>query len=144
MKKTVLIFAILTIVLSACSISPQPINYGKDGCSFCKMTIVDQQHGAQIVTEKGKAFKFDAIECMLNYNIQNQAQPVALFLINDFNGSGKLIDATQATYLISENIPSPMGAFLSGFESQQKATDLQQENGGELFNWEELNQHFSK
>ena len=132
MKKTVLIFAILTIVLSACSISPQPINYGKDGCSFCKMTIVDQQHSAQIVTEKG------------NYNIQNQAQPVALFLINDFNGSGKLIDATQATYLISENIPSPMGAFLSGFESQQKATDLQQENGGELFNWEELNQHFSK
>ena len=86
MKKTVLIFAILTVVLSACSISPQPINYGKDGCSFCKMTIVDKQHGTQIVTEKGKAFKFDAIECLLNYNYQNQEQPVALFLINDFNG----------------------------------------------------------
>lgn len=144
MKKTVLIFAILTVVLSACSISPQPINYGKDGCSFCKMTIVDKQHGAQIVTEKGKAFKFDAIECLLNYNNQNQEQPVALFLINDFNGSGDLIDATKATYLISENIPSPMGAYLSGFESQQKAVEIQQENGGELFNWEELNRQFAK
>ncbi|NBG66448.1 nitrous oxide reductase accessory protein NosL [Acidiluteibacter ferrifornacis] len=144
MKKTVLIFAILTVVLSACSISPQPINYGKDGCSFCKMTIVDKQHGAQIVTEKGKAFKFDAIECLLNYNNQNQEQQVALFLINDFNGSGDLIDATKATYLISENIPSPMGAYLSGFESQQKAVEIQQENGGELFNWEELNRQFAK
>jgi len=144
MKKIHLIFAILTVVLSSCSISPQPINYGKDGCSFCKMTIVDKQHAAEIVTDKGKSFKFDAVECMLNYNQENTENPVSLFLINDFSGSGELIDATKATYLISEEIPSPMGAFLSGFESQQKAQDIQQENGGKLFNWNELNEHFAK
>jgi copper chaperone NosL len=108
------------------------------------MTIVDKQHAAEIVTDKGKPFKFDAIECMLNYNQENTENPVSLFLINDFGGSGELIDATKATYLISEEIPSPMGAFLSGFESNQKAKDIQQENGGELFNWNELNEHFAK
>jgi copper chaperone NosL len=144
MKKIHLIFAILTVVFSSCSISPQPINYGKDGCSFCKMTIVDKQHAAEIVTDKGKSFKFDAVECMLNYNQENIENPVSLFLINDFSGSGELIDATKATYLISEEIPSPMGAYLSGFESEQKAKDIQEENGGELFNWNELNEHFAK
>lgn len=144
MKKIYLILAILSISLYSCSISPEPITYGKDGCAYCQMTIVDKQHAAEIVTDKGKAFKFDAIECMLNYNNENQEQTVALFLINDFKGSGDLIDAQKATYLISENIPSPMGAFLSGFESAEKANEVQKDKGGELYNWDDLMQHFKK
>jgi copper chaperone NosL len=31
------------------------------------MTIVDKVHAAEIVTKKGKVCKFDATECMINY-----------------------------------------------------------------------------
>ena len=54
------------ILLLSCTIKPEKINFGSDMCHFCQMTIVDRQHAAQYVTSKGKQFKFDAIECMLN------------------------------------------------------------------------------
>ena len=50
----------------SCNISPKAINYGADGCHYCKMTIVETTHAAQIVTKKGKPYKYDAIECLLN------------------------------------------------------------------------------
>lgn len=54
------------MLLSACTPKAQSITYGADMCHFCKMNIVDVQHASEIVTKKGKVFKYDAIECMLN------------------------------------------------------------------------------
>lgn len=55
MKTLKLITALVAIgLLWSCSIAPEPINYGQDGCHFCKMTIVDKVHAAEIVTTKGK------------------------------------------------------------------------------------------
>ena len=79
------------------------------------MTIVDPKHAAQIVTTKGKAFKYDAIECMLNHLKAWDQAPVELYLVSDYSDSHKLIDAHVAHYLISEDISSPMGANLSAF-----------------------------
>jgi copper chaperone NosL len=31
------------------------------------MTIVDKQHAAQFVNDKGKTYNFDAAECLINY-----------------------------------------------------------------------------
>ena len=132
------IFLILLLLLASCAIEPQPINYGKDACHFCKMNIVDSQHAAQFVTEKGKCYKFDAIECMLNQMKEFDEAPIALHLITDYSTPGELTDATKCTYLISEAIPSPMGAFLSGFSSQEKAISTHTEVGGELLDWKQL------
>ena len=132
------IFLILLLLLSACAIEPQPINYGKDACHYCKMNIVDSQHAAQFVTEKGKCYKFDAIECMLNQTKEFKEAPIALYLITDYAAPGQLTDATAATYLISEAIPSPMGAFLSGFSSKEKAASTHAEVDGQLLDWQQL------
>lgn len=138
-------FIILSIcTLVSCSIKPEPINYGSDGCHFCSMTIVDKQHAAEIVTAKGKSFKFDASECMINHLQDIDKSTVAMFLVNDFNEPGTLIDATKATFLISKNIPSPMGAYLSGFKTNEAATTMQSLNEGELFTWETLSSKFKK
>ncbi len=63
--KSIFIFSILSFLLVSCKVEESPINYGKDACKYCKMKIVDQQHAAEIVTKKGKPFKYDAIECMV-------------------------------------------------------------------------------
>lgn len=125
-------------VLSSCSIEHSPINYGKDACNFCKMNIVDNQHAAEIVTNKGKPFKYDAIECMVEELKERDENEITLFLITDYSAPGKLVDARKATYLISENIPSPMGANLSGFESNKKAKEFLSKNGGKIYSWIEL------
>ena len=143
MRVSTIFLFLLIFGINSCNIGPKPIAYGSDGCHFCKMTIVDQQHAAQLVTKKGKVYKYDASECMLNQLPEFKTEDIALLLVNDYDNPGKLIDATTATFLISENIPSPMGEFLSAFKSKEVAKKTQMENGGELFTWEELKKRFN-
>ena len=131
----------LLLLFFGCNVKPQAIDYGNDGCHFCKMTIVDKLHAAEIVTSKGKIYKFDATECMVNFMKEFDSSEVALFLSNNYSEPEKLIDATQATFLISNNIPSPMGAFLSAFKIKEQAIKTQAEKGGTLYTWQELINH---
>ncbi|NND33224.1 MAG: hypothetical protein HKN76_11595 [Saprospiraceae bacterium] len=122
----------------SCSIQPDSIYYGEDICSACKMTIVDRQHAAQLITAKGKAFKFDAIECMLRNKKENEQYHY--LLVNDYLQPGDLIDAQKAVYLVSEEIPSPMGANLTAFSDVEAARSSVQSAEGKLFSWEEIQQ----
>jgi copper chaperone NosL len=126
------------LTVASCEVKPVPINYGTDSCHFCKMTIVDRQHAAQYVTKKGKQFKFDAVECMLNDLSENGKEHLALLLVSDYANPGKMTDAIQATYLISEEIKSPMGANLSSFAQKEDAERAMKSHGGELYSWEEM------
>ena len=108
------------------------------------MNIVDSQHAAELVSKKGKAFKFDAIECMMNYLNRNDL-PVSnmeFLLITDYSQPGILIDAVKATYIKSEAVPSPMGGFLSGFEKPEHAKEIVEAKGGEVFDWENLKERY--
>jgi copper chaperone NosL len=140
--KHYLIIALLLMLVS-CNVSPQAIDYGSDGCHFCKMTIVDKVHAAEIVTKKGKVYKFDATECMINFMNDFDASEIELYLSNNYTEPEQLIDAQKATFLISKNIPSPMGAYLSAFKSKADAQKMQSEKGGDLYSWEELLVHFN-
>jgi copper chaperone NosL len=135
--KSFLGISILTLLLvTSCKVEPEQINYGKDGCHFCKMTIVDNQHAAQLVTAKGKVYKYDAIECLINDLKKRDSAEVGMLLVNDYSNPGALISAESATFIISEGIPSPMGAFLSGFSTKEAAEKVISENGGTLYNWQ--------
>lgn len=128
----------------SCNVSPKAIDYGNDGCHFCKMTIVDKVHAAEVVTKKGKVYKFDATECMINFIKEFDTSEIELYLSNNYTDPEALIDATKSTFLISKNIPSPMGAFLSAFKNKVDAEKFQTEKGGTLYNWNELLNHFNK
>lgn len=131
------IIALLLFIFS-CNVSPKPINYGNDGCHFCKMTIVDKVHAAEIVTNKGKVYKYDATECMVNAMTEFNSSEIAMYLSNNYTEPEALIDATKATFLISENIPSPMGAFITAFKNRDDAQKTLSEKSGKLYSWDEL------
>ncbi len=135
------IFALL-LMLFSCNVEPEPINYGSDGCYFCKMTIVDKVHAAEVVTKKGKIYKFDATECMINFMDNFDTSEIKFYLTNNYTEPEVLIDATKATFLISKNIPSPMGAFLSAFKNKADAENLQADKGGDLYTWKSLLEKF--
>tara|TARA_R110002012_G_scaffold319389_2_gene539772 strand:+ start:156060 stop:156386 length:327 start_codon:yes stop_codon:yes gene_type:complete len=105
------------------------------------MTIVDKVHAAEIVTKKGKVYKFDATECMVNFMNDFDNSEIQLYLTNHFNEPEVLIDATKATFLISKNVPSPMGAFLTAFKTKQEAEAVQTEQGGDIYTWDTLLLH---
>jgi len=133
---------VIGLTIFGCALRPEPIVYGTDGCHYCSMTIVDRQHAAQIVTKKGKAFKFDAVECMVNHLKDIDVASVELFFVNDYNSPGELIDAKKATFLISKNIPSPMGEYLNAFDTRITAEQIESENKGQLYSWQELLEKF--
>ena len=133
---------VLFLISSSCNVEPQKIDYGKDSCHFCRMSIVDQLHAAQLVNTKGKAFKYDASECLINDLETREADQIGLLLVSDYNNPGVLIDAKKAHYIISKNIPSPMGAYLSSVSSKEKALDLKKNKGGEIYTWDEIINHF--
>jgi copper chaperone NosL len=138
-----LIGTVVLLVTVSCKVEPEAIEYGKDQCSFCKMNIVDQTHSAQMVTTKGKQFKFDSIECLVNYLDQNKEEKTALLLVADYGNPGEMTEAENATYLITPAIKSPMGANLSAFSAKNTAEELRQKHAGEIYTWETLKQKLS-
>ena len=107
------------------------------------MTIVDNKHSAELVTTKGKVYKFDAIECMIRHLQNTENQQYQFVLIADYAQPGNLVDANNSFFLISENIPSPMGENLSGFKSESIALEYSQTNGGKVYDWNEIASYFS-
>ncbi len=129
---------VANLLLVACSVEPQPIEYGRDACVFCRMTIVDKTHSAQMVTKKGKQYKYDSIECLVQHLPEWSPDEIAHLRVADYGNPGVMTDAETATYLISAGIRSPMGANLSAFASREAAEAARSEFTGELHAWTDL------
>ncbi|MGY5851881.1 nitrous oxide reductase accessory protein NosL [Salegentibacter sp. F14] len=136
MKKIIYLFLLGLFI--ACSNEPQPIDYGNDNCDFCEMTIVSRAYSAQAVSQKGKQYKYDAIECMVNDQLQHNYD-MAVFLVADFEKPGGMIEVHRANFVINDSIKSPMGGNLAAFTNESPAVADESEG---IFNWEELMAHF--
>lgn len=141
MKKIFPTLLLLMLLMNSCTPEPKPIAYGDDLCQYCKMNIVDQQHAAELVSAKGKIFTFDAIECMINYKNENGEMDYAFELVNHYEVPALLIDVHSSYFLISEALPSPMGANLTAFANKSAALQMQDKVSGQIYNWRELQHH---
>ena len=130
----------ITLVFTSCSIDPEPLNYGKDQCEHCRMTIMDNKFGAEIITKKGKIYKFDAAECMIRFVKEGKVNDgdVSKYLVIDASKPASFINAKDAMYLISENFPSPMGADLSAYGTRADVENFQKQYSGEIKDWDEV------
>lgn len=129
----------LAIVAVGCTAKPVAIHYGKDGCDFCRMTIMDQAFGGEIITRKGKVYKFDGAECLVNYYRAHLADAgdFTTILVADYSHPGKLMDAKQAIFLQDERINSPMGAHLGAFPDTRNAREFSEDHRI-IYGWNNL------
>lgn len=118
------------------------IRYGIDACNYCKMIIVDNKFAAETVSRKGKVLVYDAAECMLNMMNSMDESTIELMYVTDYLTPGSLIDATQAYYIISENVPSPMGDNISAYSELEEAHSMMNRKGGKQIHWEELHHQY--
>ncbi|MBN8852104.1 MAG: hypothetical protein BGO55_26720 [Sphingobacteriales bacterium 50-39] len=124
--------------LQGCSSSgPQPIQYGQDNCAFCKMTFTDRRFGGEVVTQKGKVFKFDDLHCLLGSlkaGVPARQDIGSIYLIDFVNGGW--ISTESALLLHSPGLHSPMGGDIAAFAG--KETLDQQQYKGEIVSWKDL------
>jgi copper chaperone NosL len=145
MKYSIVIIFFGILFMGSCSVEPQPIKYGVDACHSCKMGIVQQKFGAEIVTKKGKIYKYDAIECAMQDILENwDENKLEYILVIDYNNPTNLIDATKAFHLKSEKLPSPMGAYLSSYVTLEMAQTAKEKDGGEVMDWNTLKERFTE
>jgi copper chaperone NosL len=136
MIKNLFIIFLFSFCLMGCGANPEPIVFGEDQCIYCKMKIADPRFGGELVTSKGKVFKFDAIECLLPYMEELENVAFAHILGIAYDDPGQLIPVKELTFVISEEYPSPMGAHLAGFRGYPVKEK-------QSMNWNTLKNHLS-
>lgn len=132
---------LLVLLFSSCTPRPQPIDFGSDQCHYCKMTIADHRYGAELVTNKGKVFKYDAVECMVSaiyIDKMLDTSEIHSYWVVDFTQPESLTDATQCLYLQSRDLPSPMGMFLTAVANPKKLGELSALHQGEVLTWDKI------
>ncbi len=124
LKKTAAVAVVSGMLLLASSCSsegPQPIRLNSDGCDFCRMTIADGKFGAEIITKKGRVYKFDDISCMIQFKKDLEKNGVRGHYVHDYTKDNALIDATAAWYVQDEALRSPMGGNTAAFGTKEEA-----------------------
>lgn len=141
-RPMVLATAVVTgmLLFMSCNSGPQPIRFGSDGCDFCKMTITDKKFGAELVTKKGKVYKFDDLHCLSSFTSAgsfDKDQTQTIYLV-DFPSDGQLIKADQSFLLQSENLRGPMGGNVAAFANLDSLQQFQRDFPGKQMSWNEV------
>ena len=130
------------LMLNSCIAGPEPLKIGKDDCSFCKMTISDNRFGAEIITRKGKVYKFDDSHCLLSFMQANTVEKKdrASVYFTDFTGEHHLIRSDKALLFRSDLFRSPMNGNIAAFSNEDSMKKMAQQYTGAVVSWDQLNQ----
>ena len=137
-----LLSLLLFPLLIACSTSPQPLVVGQDVCFYCKMPVVDSKFGAEVITAKGKLYKFDDVGCMSNFLKSgfDKNESIKTIVAVCYTNNNQLLDVQSAFFLRSPALHSPMNSGIAAFNSKQEATSMQKNFPGEILSWEQIQQ----
>ncbi len=127
-------------LLVACAPQPEPIAYGQDVGAFCRMVIMDERYGTELVTRTGRVHKFDSVECMAAFlrALEDTASVHSLW-VTDYQTPGTLIPLDDAHFLHSSTLRSPMGANLTAFRRDAITEEaLVNAFGGRVLTWDEV------
>jgi copper chaperone NosL len=142
-KKSVAVAAaalLLPLFFTQCTTGPQAIIYGKDNCEFCKMTLMDKHFGAEIVTKKGKVYKFDDLNCLARFLQQGdvESNEIAGKYVTDHANEGVLLEAEKAVFLHSATLKTPMASGMAAFANLDALGSAKSKIGGEVLGWADV------
>jgi len=139
-RGSVLLLAAL-LLLAACADGPRQVQVGAEECAHCRMLVSENRFASQLVTDRGRQYVFDSIECMaefLDEGAEVSEERVGSLWVTDFTRPGEWLEAGQAHFLRSDELRSPMGMGLSAFADEAAAREHQAEHGGEILAWTEV------
>lgn len=112
-----------------------PIKLNVDNCDFCMMGISDGRHGAEIITEKGRAYKFDDIACMAHYCKEHKDTKIKVYYVHDYTKNNELIKVESAFFVSGGTIKSPMNGNIAAFSNKSEAKAFEAESKGVETEW---------
>lgn len=140
-KKQLLLTLPACLFFLSCSTQPQPFVAGKDNCHFCKMGITDTRFGAELITKKGKIFKFDDLVCMSGFLKAGgeEKSNISKTLTVLFDQPNTFLDVEKAVLVKDPALRSPMGSSTAGFSDKSAADQyLKGKNGAAVISWQQF------
>ncbi len=140
-KVSVAIALIGFLFLAGCNPKPEKIAIGKDNCAECKMTIVDVKFAAEVLTKKGKVYKFDDTHCLAAFLERRgvELKDIHQTLFVDYNNPEEFINVESAEFVVGSQLKSPMGGNAAAFKSVAEAKKKSEEiEGSKTTNWATL------
>ncbi|MBK6571279.1 MAG: hypothetical protein IPO72_07795 [Saprospiraceae bacterium] len=144
--KSSVLFIPLLFFFNSCSVSSEPIKYGTDICYTCKMGIIQPGYAAELVTKKGKVYKFDDVGCMIlmlkSATVKNE--DIHDKLVIKFNTENEFLNAEEAFYLHGEKFQSPMNFNLAAVDSKFIPDSLSKSQDVKILKWADIYQSIAK
>ena len=131
---------VLLFLLNSCNAGPEPIIVGKDHCDYCKMPYGDNRFGAEVITDKGKFYKFDDEHCLESFLKEpaNKKDKSNSFYFVDFSGDHSLIPARASFFLNSASLRSPMAGNIAAFANKDSLLVVENKYPGTEVTWDQL------
>ncbi len=131
---------LLLTILQSCSTQSSPIRAGVDNCFFCKMTVSDTRFGAELITTKGKVYKFDDMHCILAYLHSGAVEQTAIkdIYLVDFSDPHQLQKADKTFLLQSDELRSPMNGNIAAFSNEDSMKKALAQFKGNTTAWSQL------
>jgi copper chaperone NosL len=127
---------LFALMLVACGPKKmEPIALNKDQCDFCKMSIADGKYGAELITEKGRIYKFDDLHCMIGFKNENSTNKVQNFFIHNYTRNNQLIPAETAFYIQGGELVSPMNGNIAAFATELEADQYAKKMKAQKISW---------
>lgn len=133
------LFAVM-FALSSCNNGPVPIVAGTDNCDYCKMSVADARFGAEVLSKKGKAWKFDDVHCLIAFIKEGRVknEDIQEVYFTRFDGKNELMPSTAALLMYSETLRTPMGSNITAFADRGSFDAAKQKFIGKEVTWKEL------
>ncbi len=117
---------------------PVPAKLNVDNCDYCKMTISDAKFVSELITKKGRVYKFDDIDCMRNYNKVNRNSDGVKLFVADYENPEVFLLVSEATFVKGDTIASPMGGNTAAFSDTEKAVTFSKKLPVQIVTWGDI------
>ncbi len=104
------------------------------------MTIMDPKFGGEIVTKKGKVYKFDDAHCIASFMQSGAVKEadIAQTIFSDYENEGVFLKSPSLFFVVSPGLKSPMNSNAAAFSTQEAAAKKAVDVSGKTMDWQTL------
>jgi copper chaperone NosL len=102
------------------------------------MTIADPRFSGEVVTKKGRIYKFDDITCLKKYLLKEGEDKMAHILIADFTDEHSLHSVKESFYVQFKSINSPMQGNIIALKNKDSAGNYAQKHNAKVESWTDI------
>ncbi len=133
-------FMLLALVLlfAGCAMPAKAVAVrGGDTCDHCRRSIQDEKLAAELVTNKGMAYKFRTAHCMAQYIVEEQSAPAGTLFVTDYK-TGRMFRAERGHFVATTIDKNTNERDFLAFTTQGDATAAAMENSTKVLAWEDV------